>query len=308
MDSLRDRPNLILVERSWCVGAVDRLEQRSQRAWRVQTAGGRGYFLKLHLDQQASAAYPVLRQLADQGMRVEVPLPTVNGGVLAEHRGQFFALYEELPGEPVDVHGGAAPLRTARALGAAIGQLHRGLAACSDTMATPLPRACLLADTLSWATRLQCTIGQSNAAWLGPVVAELDAALGGLGAGLPRQLVHNDCHSGNVIVDGFGVPGFIDFDFMRINLRIFDPCYCLAFLLVDGMGRRFDLDQWPDLQDRLLAGYDSICPLQVAERAVITYIVWAALLINAGWWLQADRHDLSDANLRALRWLTGVGS
>jgi Ser/Thr protein kinase RdoA (MazF antagonist) len=40
--------------------------------------------------------------------------------------------------------------------------------------------------------------------------------------GLPEQLIHRDCHPGNVLVDGTRVIGFIDCDHLCIGPRLFD--------------------------------------------------------------------------------------
>ena len=188
--------------------------------------------------------------------------------------------------------------------GDACRQLHQGLASCPESLAERLPKAHLLTDALCGAGAVQATIAPSEAAWLGAVIGALSAALGDQVAAMPRHLVHNDCHIGNIIFAACGAAGFIDFDFMRTNLRIFDPCYCLAGLLVDGLGHGLQAGRWIELRESLLAGYDSSSSLQVAERAMITYVIWAALLINAGWWVNAGRLDLAGANLCALQWLT----
>jgi len=288
----------------WSLGTAIKCEQRSQRAWYLETADGQGYYLKEHHDRQVVAADPVLRHLAAHGIRVEVPRPTADGSLLAESEGRYFALYDELPGDSLGSSNLQALPRSAHMLGAAIGQLHRGLASCSEDLVARLPRAHLQMDVIDGAGVVQATIAHSKAAWLSPVVAELSAALGDWTTRLPRHLVHNDCHTGNIIFDDCGAAGFVDFDFLRTNLRIFDPCYCLAGLLVEGLDLNDQAPSWGALMHHLLAGYESICCLQVAERTAITYVIWAALLINAGWWSNAGRPDLVGANLRALHWLT----
>jgi len=292
----------------WSLGSAVKCEQRSERAWHLQASDGKGYYLKEHCDRQVVAANPVLCHLVAHGVRVEVPRPTADGSLLADCEGRRFALYDELLGASFEIGSLHASPCSAHALGVAIGQLHRGLASCPGDLVARLPRTHLQKDVLDGAGAVQAIMASSQAAWLGPVVAELSAALGDLTAELPRHLIHNDCHTGNIIFADCREAGFIDFDFMRTNLRIFDPCYCLAGLLVDGLDHKDQAPIWAGLRHHLLAGYDSICCLQVAEHAAIAYVIWAALLINAGWWSNAGRPDLVGANLRALHWLMSTRS
>lgn len=292
----------------WSLGSVTECEPRSQRTWRLQTAEGHGYYLKEHLDRQVLLARPVLCCVARQGVSVEIPRLSAHGCVLVEQDGRSYALYRELPGRQLDQCGAAPQPPVAHAIGTAIARLHLALANCPAALAAKLPQADLAADVMHWSGVLQGSHASLDAPWVRSLVTELCAVLGDPRQQLPRQLVHNDCHGGNVVFDAHGVPGFIDFDFMRTNLRLFDPCYCAAGLLVDQMEHTPDPCGWAELRGELFAGYDSLCHLQAAERAMAPYVIQAALVINAGWWVAEHRADLAGANLRALRWLTDVRS
>lgn len=43
---------------------------------------------------------------------------------------------------------------------------------------------------------------------------------------LPRHLIHRDAHTGNMLFEDTGFVGWVDFDHLETNFRIFDVCYC----------------------------------------------------------------------------------
>ena len=48
---------------------------------------------------------------------------------------------------------------------------------------------------------------------------------------LPRQIIHRDMHLSNVIFKDDKLEGFIDFEILENNVKIFDLCYCCTSIL-----------------------------------------------------------------------------
>jgi len=128
---------------------------------------------------------------------------------------------------------------------------------------------------------------------------ELDAALAlydrTVFDGLPRQVIHNDFHPGNVLVDVASpdyVTGVLDFGDVVHSLRIADLAVALSYLrtplLVDG--------------DAFVAGFERVVRLTPGERAALPVLIATRLaqryLINRA--LDPD-NPYGEQNIAALR-------
>src|SRR5439155_1987744 len=122
-------------------------------------------------------------------------------------------------------------------------------------------------------------------------------------SGLSDQLIHRDCHLGNVVIDRTKVVGFVDCDHFCIATPILDLAYFfvqLAKWIVDdddAIGealRRFSL---------LLSGYDERRELSGRERAALPYAMLGVAL-NFAWWFKGrDALDDIGIEVRALDWM-----
>ena len=103
---------------------------------------------------------------------------------------------------------------------------------------------------------------------------------------LPRQVIHNDFHPGNVLSDGSRITGILDFGDVVYTARIVDVAVALCYFGWD---------------DELIEGFANVVPLASAERDALPVLVAARyaqrILLNQ----LLGRHDqLSQlAGLRA---------
>src|SRR6185369_11375613 len=93
--------------------------------------------------------------------------------------------------------------------------------------------------------------------------------------GLPEQLIHRDCHPGNILVDGTRVIGFIDCDHLCLAPRLFDLAYYVVHHIKwqtdNDAGTRRVLASVP----RLLEGYRARASLPPAEAASLPHAMLA---------------------------------
>lgn len=212
------------------------------------------FFLAM-LDHLAAAGNPVPRALPDR-----------DGLAIQQLAGRSACLIEFLTGVSVS-HPTPAQ---ARAAGAAMGQLHAGLADFAPTRANPLG-----ADT--WRPLLErCGAGIDTIA--PGLFARIDAALARVLAQWPRDLpvaaIHTDLFPDNVLMLGDRVTGVIDFYFACTDIRAYDLAVMHSAWAFDATGERYD----PAIGAALIAGYESRFALSEAERAALPILAQGACL------------------------------
>ncbi|HWM35121.1 MAG TPA: phosphotransferase [Pseudolysinimonas sp.] len=117
---------------------------------------------------------------------------------------------------------------------------------------------------------------------------------------LPRQVVHDDAHPGNLLVDGDRLTGILDFGDIVRTARVCDLGVSLAYL--DGPERA-----------AFQAGFESVVPLLPEERAVLPMLMAARTITRTIAYLALQRTDNGDldefaaANDRRLRRILSEG-
>ena len=212
------------------------------------------FFLAM-LDHLAAAGNPVPRALPDR-----------DGLAIQQLAGRSACLIEFLTGVSVS-HPTPAQ---ARAAGAAMGQLHAGLADFAPTRANPLG-----ADT--WRPLLErCGAGIDTIA--PGLFARIEAALARVLAQWPRDLpvaaIHTDLFPDNVLMLGDRVTGVIDFYFACTDIRAYDLAVMHTSWAFDGNGENYNAA----IGKALIDGYESRFALSEAERAALPILAQGACL------------------------------
>lgn len=102
----------------------------------------------------------------------------------------------------------------------------------------------------------------------------------------PKQIIHSDWHSGNLLFRGQRVVAVIDYDAARIQPRMIDVANGALQFSVIGGGE--EPETWPEYLDesrfkRFLRAYESVpdCMLSVAEIETIPWLMIEALIAEA---------------------------
>jgi homoserine kinase type II len=246
----------------------------------VETTTAR-YILTLYERRIDLAELPwfiaLMEHLADQGQPVPRPIRDRSGEALQQLAGKSACLIQYLPGVSVS----QPTVAQGRAAGAALAGLHLAGAGFKAERPNRLGPA-------HWA---------ETAAELAPRLDEIEPGLSALVAGrvaavsaawpaeLPRGTIHADLFPDNVLMLGSKVTGLIDFYFACTDLFAYDLAVLHAAWAFPPDGRAPD----PARSKALLDGYESVRPLEAAERATLSLLGQGAalrfLLTRAQDWL-----------------------
>ncbi len=245
----------------------------SNSNWLVETTGsgnsGTRFILTLYERRIDYADLPYFLDLLDHLAAKGCPVPrTMHDREGASYRmveGKAAALIEFLPG--------VSPTRPsavqARAVGEVLAKLHL---AAQDF---PHSRANAMDFVASAAILDAC--GAERLATIHPdlpaMIGHADAAAALDLSALPQSQTHTDLFPDNVLMLGGKVTGLIDFYFactgpMVLDLAVTHAAWCF------GADNRY----LPELGSALIAGYESIRPLEAAERALFPEVAKGACL------------------------------
>lgn len=278
----------------------------SARVYQVKTAGPI-FVLKdishaLNLTR-LTFTHNVLTHVARTGLRVPIPLLTRTAQFAVSALGQFYTLTEWIEAGVYPVEPALQP-ELFYHTGQAIATLHGALATYPDPEVSQQTwREELAEHVTGWLIALGAGLPEEQALVVKQVGLARGAAIESALRGLPEQLIHRDCHPGNVLVQGTRVTGFIDCDHLCIGPRVFDLAYYAVHHLKWVTADATATGRWLINLPHLLAGYGSRQPLSPAEVAAFPYAMMAYHLLLAHWFMNLPRLDAIDLEVRALDWL-----
>jgi homoserine kinase type II len=255
------------------VSAKGIAEGVSNSNWLVETTGsgasGTRFILTLYERRIDYADLPYFLGLLDHLAAKHCPVPrTIHDRAGASWRmehGKAAALIEFLPGVSPTLPTPAQ----ARSVGEVLARLHLAAQDFSLARANAMDFAASAAILDACGAERLATIDAGLPAML--VSAHAAAALDL--SGLPQSQTHTDLFPDNVLMLGARVTGLIDFYFACTGPMVLDLAVTHAAWCFD-RANRFQ----PDIGTALIAGYESIRPLEAAERALFAEVAKGACL------------------------------
>lgn len=225
----------------------------------VDTTEGR-FILTLYEKRVAADDLPyfmaLLDHLAAKGLPVPPAIKDRAGVEIHELEGRPACLIKFLPGVSVS-H--PTPLQ-ARSTGAALARMHQA------TADFPKMRPNSMGVDTWYPLFERCGVALND---IRPGLyddvgfAIEDQVSGWNGGHVPNGTIHADLFPDNVLMNGDRVAGIIDFYFACSDALIYDLAITHSAWSFDASGREYR----QDIGDALIAGYESVRPLQQAERA-----------------------------------------
>jgi len=99
---------------------------------------------------------------------------------------------------------------------------------------------------------------------------------------LPRQLIHRDIHTSNLLFDDGILTGYLDFDMCQTNVRVFDLVYLGCSQLVENYKDTARVKMWREMFAGILQGYNEVSPLCDEEvKAIPDLFIFDEVLFTA---------------------------
>jgi homoserine kinase type II len=251
------------------VSAKGIAEGISNSNWLVETTTGR-FILTMYERRIDPADLPFFLGLLDHLSARGCPVPrTIHdraGAAWRDLDGKAVALIEFLPGVSIDR---PTPVH-ARAIGAALGQMHLAGADFGQQRSNPL-------DIAHTAQALAACGADALAAIdpaLPPTIGLAETLFASWPRGLPHAVCHTDLFPDNVLMRGPRVAGMIDFYFACNEAMAYDLAVTHAAWSFDLAGNRFDAT----VGAALVAGYESVRPLSGDERVALPVLAQGACM------------------------------
>ena len=282
----------LLAMRHWGVtpARTNRVDTERDDTFRVETADA-SYALKIAHPADDSAVIDLQTAAIewaaehDTGLPLARPIPTLDGTLQPVVAGRVARLFPWRPGQPLRaaIWDAAPDIPLLHSIGATHARLTAALAgfrhpAESRPLAwdvARLPELAALTDSLDDPI---------------PVAAVLDRHLAETAprlAALPQQVIHNDGNLDNLLIDDRAtrVVAVLDFGDVVRTARVLDLAVVASYLLPAD-----DQYEASDVLDGLIAGWQSVLPLEPEERAVLPRLVLARLVqrMLLGAWLSRE--------------------
>jgi Ser/Thr protein kinase RdoA (MazF antagonist) len=246
------------------------------------------------------AEYELLLHLHGSGVPVAMPLPVVDGLPFATYAGKLYTLAPYLLAGAAE---GSMDLKIAYAnLGSAIAALHEALATYPGTITSwtmDLP-ARVFDDAVPV---IRAHLEGREQRRFEHVLGEMGTGMRGRLADLPLRRIHGDCHTGNVLLHGNTVAGFVDFDHLPVGPASYDICYALVDHLKQWVADAEQAARWLGAFDRAVVGYKRVLGLSAREERALWSMMLAIQLLFASWMFLHGNRVAAGLNMQAFYWL-----
>jgi len=236
--------------------------------------------------------------LSDLLLKEGLPVPgyvrTPDGAPFAWADGAYYVLMKKIDGSHIDPYKGD-PYSNGVTLGRITAKLHLALDAVSDKI--ECPDGNYMRELDDWIL--------SNLEGMEPAreVVDYCRRFGPLYRTLPRQLIHRDVHTGNLLFRDERFVGYLDFDNSQINARLHDLCYLGATALVGNYQKKKRLLLWRELFRGILFGYNELLRLTEDELKAIPHMFVFIELTFAAFFAKTGQQDIATSCIAMMEWL-----
>ncbi len=120
---------------------------------------------------------------------------------------------------------------------------------------------------------------------------------------LPRQLIHRDMHTGNLLFEDGVLSCYLDFDLSQKNVRIFDILYIACSQLVEIYKDETRLKQWREIFAGILQGYNKLLPLSEEEIKSIPILFLFNEVLFTAFYLKNGEPEIAKNCVEMTNWL-----
>ncbi|MED1567834.1 phosphotransferase enzyme family protein [Bacillus paramycoides] len=263
------------------------------------TCNNKAYILKEKGSiKQLLVEQNVLEQLDEKGIRVQKLVKTKNDERYVFYKEKYYCLYEYVAGSVLEIKDTEKLKELGSTIGEELANLHQALNSVGNV--SELIKRDLYKVLYEWAM----PILEKNEQVQRDVIQQMNNLHKKFKEKvqlLPKQIIHRDMHLSNVIIQDNEFQGFIDFELLEENVRVFDLSYCftsvLSELYMDETLRR----NWLQIVRTIFEGYNKQNALTREEVQTIWYVMLSIQIIFITYFVQSV--DLLKLNEEMFLWI-----
>ncbi|MBJ8028983.1 phosphotransferase enzyme family protein [Bacillus cereus group sp. N21] len=248
--------------------------------------------------KQLLAETNVLNQLAQKGIRIQRLLKTRGNESYILQDDKYYCMNEYVEGNVVEVKRVENLKVLSNTIGSEVAKLHQAL--CSTNHVDEFVERNLYNVIYDWATPILKSSEQVHPELI-QTMNQLKKDFKDSITLLPRQLIHRDMHLSNLIFKEDEFQGFIDFELVEINVRVFDLCYCFTSILSEVFCDEQLRSDWLYIVRNIFEGYHKQNPLSEAEIQAIWYVMLGIQVIFITYFVQSA--ELLKSNEEMFFWI-----
>jgi len=236
------------------------------------------------------------RLLLSEGVPVIEYIDAADDKPYVYFAGKYWCLMKKINGKCFDPFTGDLN-HNGTVLGKAVAVLHKALKSIEnkiDTCDTDF-----FSELLTW---IAPELEKNNIFLNDGVMDSIVAFLSGDYKTLPRQLIHRDMHTGNLLYEN-GTFYYVDFDMSQRNVRIFDIVYLGCSQLVENYKDETRLKQWREIFMGVLQGYGELLPLSENERKAMPYLFVFIEILFTAFYLKTGQPEIAKSCTDMINWL-----
>ncbi|HEB4952097.1 TPA: phosphotransferase [Bacillus cereus] len=248
--------------------------------------------------KQFLVEFDVLKQLYEKGIKVQRVVKTENDEQYVLYKEKYYCLYEYVVGSVLEIKDTDKLERLASTIGEEIANLHKALHSVNSDH--ELIKRDLYKMVFEWAI----PILEKNEHVHREVIQKMErmhAAFKETVHPLPRQIIHRDMHLSNLIFKDDKLEGFIDFEILENNVKIFDLCYCCTSVLSELFSNERLRGKWLHIVSKVFEGYYKQNDLTKEELKAIWYVMLSIQIIFIAYFVQLP--DLLKLNEEMFFWI-----
>ncbi|WP_377865445.1 phosphotransferase enzyme family protein [Bacillus sp. R86525] len=240
----------------------------------------------------------VLEQLDEKGAKVQKLVKTRNDERYVFYKEKYYCLYEYVAGSVLEIKDTEKLKVLGSTIGEEIANLHHELNSVNS--ANELIKRELYKVVYEWA--LPNLVKNEHVHQ--DVIQKMDqihTTFKEMVHSLPKQIIHRDMHLSNVIFRESDFQGFIDFELLEENVRVFDLCYCCTSILSEIFSDEKLRRKWLQIVSGIFRGYYKQNILTRKELQSIWYVMLSIQVIFITYFVQLK--DLLKLNEEMFLWI-----
>ncbi|KAB2441200.1 phosphotransferase enzyme family protein [Bacillus luti] len=248
--------------------------------------------------EQLLVELDVLERLEEKGIKVQKIVRTKSDERYVFYKEKYYCLYEYVVGNVLEIKDTENLKELGSIIGEEIANLHQALN--SVNRANELIKRDLYKVVYGWALPI---LEKNEHIHRGVIkrMQQLHTAFKETVQSLPKQIIHRDMHLSNVIFKSNQFQGFIDFELIENNVRVFDICYCCTSILSELYSDETLRGKWLHIVSKVFEGYYKQNNLTKEEINSIWYVMLSIQVIFVTYFVQLP--DLLKLNEEMFLWI-----